>query len=752
MRLAATWILIGLTCTGLLGQLERIQFPVSGFDDEKIDAWKGGISSPQFSNIDLNLDGVMDLVLFDRRGDYLMPFISSSSGDEYGYSFAPEYATQFPKLNDWMLLRDYNRDGAMDIFTQTSIPGIPGIAVYQGSIGSDGYEWTLVEFPEASFDVLQIPAGNGTTNLYSSSIDLPAIRDFDGDGDLDIAGFESSGGFIYYYRNFAEERGLGADALDFEVEDVCWGKIFESDFNEEISLSDNPQSCASGLTEDDAEIQFRHAGSALEAFDADDDGLLDMVVGDLSSSQLILLNDNGTINNSHVTEQELGFPASAGSVNIPEFVAGFYLDISGDGVSDFVAAANAQTPTETVNVAWYYENVGSETDPELGFRQNDLFVENMLDFGEDAAPAFMDYNQDGLLDLIVGTSGMKLSNGNRQARLYLLLNEGSTEEPSFVLNTDDLGDLARFGEELFAYTPAVGDLDGDGDDDLLVGNSQGTLFYLENTAGAGMPTRLAAARANYADIDVNNFSSPSIADINRDGLMDIIVGERNGNNDVAGNRCGNLNYFQNQGTEGSPSFTSDEEQAPNTNCLGEVLVERSEIFSYGASPTFVELGGSYHLFVGSDAGIIQYYDDIDDNATGAFSLVDSFYGGQNEGFRTQVALADIDDDGLVEMLVGNSRGGLSAFRAPLTSDGVQVSTSDPVAPLLFELFPNPTDGRFVIRQAEPYTYRVVTLMGQILEQGASQGDTQLHLDQAGIYFLILDGANGARGIKRLIVD
>ena len=43
----------------------------------------GGVNEPQFSPIDLNGDGQSDLVIFDRSGDQLLPFLAdanSSSG------------------------------------------------------------------------------------------------------------------------------------------------------------------------------------------------------------------------------------------------------------------------------------------------------------------------------------------------------------------------------------------------------------------------------------------------------------------------------------------------------------------------------------------------------------------------------------------------------------------------------------------------------------------------------------------------
>ena len=53
----------------------------------------GGINSAQFSEIDLNLDGTMDLVCFDKAGNKIIPFIN----DNGNYIYSPSYKTYFLK-------------------------------------------------------------------------------------------------------------------------------------------------------------------------------------------------------------------------------------------------------------------------------------------------------------------------------------------------------------------------------------------------------------------------------------------------------------------------------------------------------------------------------------------------------------------------------------------------------------------------------------------------------------------------------
>ena len=83
--------------------------------------WTGGMNSCQFSDIDLNLDGIMDLFVFDRYGNRILTFINGGTPDSVDYSYAPQYKENFPKLYDWVILEDYNADGKKDIFTDFSI-------------------------------------------------------------------------------------------------------------------------------------------------------------------------------------------------------------------------------------------------------------------------------------------------------------------------------------------------------------------------------------------------------------------------------------------------------------------------------------------------------------------------------------------------------------------------------------------------------------------------------------------------------
>ena len=93
------------------------------------------MNSVRFSEIDLNLDGIPDLVAFEKHGNRIVPFLQSDGH----YLYAPQYVRCFPKPHDWMILKDYNQDGKADIFTY----GLAGIAVYK-NISQDTLAFELI--------------------------------------------------------------------------------------------------------------------------------------------------------------------------------------------------------------------------------------------------------------------------------------------------------------------------------------------------------------------------------------------------------------------------------------------------------------------------------------------------------------------------------------------------------------------------------------------------------------------------------
>ncbi|MBK7007458.1 MAG: VCBS repeat-containing protein [Saprospiraceae bacterium] len=128
-----------------------------------------------------------DIYAFDKTAGRSLCFVNLNSSEGIEYRYAPEYEAIFPKIQNWALLHDFNKDGVEDIFCLPSTPGIPGIEVWRGK--RQGNELSFEKMKSPFYDVISIPAGNGFTNLYNAITDVPAIIDVDGDGDTDVLSF-----------------------------------------------------------------------------------------------------------------------------------------------------------------------------------------------------------------------------------------------------------------------------------------------------------------------------------------------------------------------------------------------------------------------------------------------------------------------------------------------------------------------------------------------------------------------------------
>ena len=199
-------------------------------------------------------------------------------------------------------------------------------------------------------------------------------------------------------------------------------------------------------------------------------------------------------------------------------------------------------------------------------------------------------------------------------------------------------------------TPSFADLDGDGDLDAVVGASDGTLHYFENTGTATAPAfteRTGAANPLDAVI-VGGSSTPSFADLDGDGDLDAVVGASDGT----------LRYFENNGSALAPAFI---ERTGTANPFNTVDV------GFRSTPSFADLDGDGDLdaVVGEYDGSLHLFENTGSATAPAFTArtgaANPFNGVDVVGSSTP-SFADLDGDGDLDAVVGEAFGTLHYIR------------------------------------------------------------------------------------------
>jgi len=732
-------------------------------------AWIGGLNNPHLHNMDLNGDGRQDLVIAEHSGQLknisFIPLVHVQGSD---FRYAPEYSRFFDNCEcyEWAILKDFNYDSIPDVFCGRN-PG-QNFKVYKAvEHCRDSFSYVLQNDPLnfARF------SETDTTAVTMSRGDMPAIADVDFDGDIDILTSNTANSRIHWYRNLAVEEGLNPGVLKYDRDTECWGHFGENDANDQLKLADTT---AFGCEIVKKRLAGpRHSGSTFLVFDSNGDSLVEVLIGDVDTYRMHMALNAGKRDDALMTKAIYNYPNTDSSIYMSQFLRASYVDLNGDGLRDLSVNPHDPSPLVIENktpILWY-ENTGASFLPNFRFRGRTLVVNDMVDAGFEAMPEFVDLDGDGLMDLLVGsTAASSLDGGSLRTRteFHLYKNTGTVTAPEFRFETDLYLDFNVGPPFINKPDPAAGDLDNDGDPDLLIGAGDGRIYYYVNQAAAGrtasfqLSSDVLLRSSNGAPIIVFNDASPDLFDYDSDGDLDLFIG----------NGLGRIYYYENVGTATNFSFELRSERFGDIKISSNIGPTDTLVNVY---PTMADYNrdGFADLIVGGPSGYVEIFTDAFQGLQKPLSRPDTLL---EMSFRAQAAPAAVDlfDNGRISFVIGTEEGGLMlatsdtfAFDYCALVDTAQDTTNtdsttnslDPLGLTKVQIYPNPAKNRISIVFGENFPAgeikkaAIYNQLGQMMGQREILGqkyDWNIQEIPEGLYFVRVE-ALGKSFVQKIII-
>lgn len=256
-----------------------------------------------------------------------------------------------------------------------------------------------------------------------------------------------------------------------------------------------------------------------------------------------------------------------------------------------------------------------------------------MDFGADTAPGAGDWDGDGDIDLFVGASG---------GVVRVFANVGSAYTLNFSERTAAFAGLAPAWSGIPHPYPALGDWNGDGQDDLAIGGDAGRVRIVSSPGNFTDP-QSPATSYDLAIAD-SAVALPSFAEVTGDGNLDLLVLVDDGSVRVYAN-------------SGNPAVPFGGEPV-DSNRLGTAVTVGT-----GLSMRDLDGDGTRDALASDSEGRIwEFYR----TAASNFVLQSKVWGGSGPGFAhgLTIGAADLDGDGDVDSFLGFDHGGLVFLRNP----------------------------------------------------------------------------------------
>jgi hypothetical protein len=266
----------------------------------------------------------------------------------------------------------------------------------------------------------------------------------------------------------------------------------------------------------------------------------------------------------------------------------------------------------------FFENIGDSLLPVWKLVTSKYLGLSDLSSYDRPKVRLVDIDADNDLDMFIG--------GTLKEPLLFYRNTGSKYHPVWEFIPDFLNNLEIEESRKFCY-PAFVDIDNDEDLDLIYGNYKGNDIFYENVGDKYTPDFIKKSTSFFGLSLYNNCHNIEFADIDNDSDFDALIGITT-----------ELLLMKNVGTADSAIWLKDTTNyfGINRNCCGKYY-----------SPTFADLDNDLtpELYVGTDYGIIWYYDSI----RSVWTEYNELY--FDRGSYLNPEFADINGDGKLEMII-----------------------------------------------------------------------------------------------------
>ena len=545
--------------------------------------FSGGFNVPRPQFVDIDDDKDLDLFLQERTNELIF-FENVGSPTKSDYIWKTDQYENL-SIGEWSRFIDFDRDGDLDLFAEEPFSYIK----YFLNNGTAALP-SFVAVNDSVRDTQGEP-------VFADRQNIPSINDLDCDGNWDL--------FL---------GRVEGTITRFEVSSEASNHIPQFEF-----IENNFQ----GI-EILGQFGSLHGANSMSFSDLDKDGDLDFFWGDFFEPGVLYIENTGSCSNPIFLRETSTINPINTSISTSGYNVPLLEDIDADGDLDLFVGVlgGAFNPNlSAVENFHFYENTDD------GFIEKTKRFIYTLDFGSESIPVLVDLDSDGDLDMMATN---KISpNDNATAQLFYFENTGTLTNPQF----EERANIPLF--ENYHYAPTLGDLDNDGDLDMLVGTWNKGIGFFSNQGTKNKPNFVLEDTRSITLTRGSN-SAPTLHDIDDDGDLDLFVGESSGE----------INFYRNEGDLENPSFELISDH------FADIDVGRRSF------PTFADLDsdGKYELLIGSETGEVSLYREIIDNGEISFKQDSTFTMSLNN--YSTPAIADVNGDGKMDIISGSLGGGL----------------------------------------------------------------------------------------------